>query len=98
MSYAREANNDRFQFGIRRLMVLALAVAVVLSISVRIGTSPIPQVLFAVWLGSIVGWAIIRGPRVCAKLAAARLAILSIKERRAELEREARDAKSVIRK
>ena len=79
-------------------MVLARAVAVVLSISIRIGTSPIAQVLFAVWFGSTVGWAIIRGPRVCAKLAAARMAILSIKERRAELEREALDAKGVNRK
>jgi len=79
-------------------MVLALAVAVVLSISVRVGTSPIAQVLFAVWFGLIVGWVIIRGPRVCAKLVAARLAILSFKERHAELEREAMDAKSVNRK
>ena len=55
-------------------------------------------VLFAVWFGSIIGWAIIRGPRVCAKLAAARMAILSIKERRAELERKALDAKGVNRK
>ena len=41
--------SDRFQFGIRRLMVLAAAVAVVISISIRVGTSLTIQVLFTVY-------------------------------------------------
>jgi hypothetical protein len=85
--------NRRRQFGIRRLMVLTAAVAVVITISLRIDAPRLAQGVLAVYFISLVGWAVMRGPTVCANLAEVLEQRRQLKQRRIELESKAQELK-----
>ena len=60
---------DRYQFGVRRLLVLTTAVAFVLAIVLQFGGTTYDQGLqavvqgtLAVYLLTVISWAILRGP------------------------------------
>ena len=80
---------SQFQFGIGRLIVLTSAVAVVMAISVRLDAPQFAQWVFAGYLVFFVGWVVMRGPNMYAKLVEARGQRRQLKRRRSELETEA---------
>ena len=84
-------NKGQFQFGIRRLIVLTLAVAVITAFSVRIDVPKLGQLVLATYCMFLVGWTVLRGPAVCADLLEARRRHRQLKERRRELESEVRE-------
>ncbi len=83
----------KLQFGIRRLLALTFGVAMVMAIVVRIA---FPQELHGVlmrwilggYLLFIVGWVVVRGPGIYAKIAGASSRRRDLKQRRAELAQE----------
>ena len=85
----------RFQFGIGRLMVLTSVVAIAMTIAVRINAPRLVQGLFAVYLVSLAGWTVMRGPTVVSGLRSIHFKRRELQERRAELERQLRQRKSV---
>ena len=84
-----------FKFGIGRLMVLTSVVAIAMTISIRFHASILSQGLFAVYLVTLAGWAVIRGPTVVADLKEINSKRRKLQERRLELERDLRNRKSV---
>ena len=87
--------NDRFQYGIGRLIVLTSVVAIAMTISVRINVPRLTQGLFAVYLALLAGWAVMRGPTVVSGLMAVNVKRRKLLEHRAKLERELCHRKSV---
>ncbi|HUG67591.1 MAG TPA: hypothetical protein VMM76_07560 [Pirellulaceae bacterium] len=83
------AKNIQFQFGIRRLIILTSAVAVVMAVSVRLDAPQVAQWAFAAYLALFVGWAVMRGPNMYAKFIEARARRHQLMQRRSELESEA---------
>ncbi len=86
-----------FKFGIGRLMVLTSVVAIAMTISIRFHAPILSQGLFAIYLVSLAGWAVVRGPAVVADLREIKVKRRKIQERRLELESELRHRKSVDR-
>jgi len=84
-------NTIRYQFSIRRLLILTSVVAVVMAVSIRLGASQVMQGLFAAYFVFLAGWAVMRGPNVYANLVAARRRRSKLKERRLALESQALD-------
>ncbi|MEO8495930.1 MAG: hypothetical protein ABI614_12720 [Planctomycetota bacterium] len=83
------AKTTHFQFGIGRLIVLTSAVAVVMAVSIRIDAPQFAQWVFAAYFAMLVGWAVMRGPSVYAKIIEARSRRREVQQRRNELESEA---------
>jgi hypothetical protein len=83
------AKDSHFQFGIGRLIILTSAVAVVMAVSIRLDAPQFAQWCFAGYLAFFVGWAVMRGPEMYAKLCVAREKRRKLKQRRGELESEA---------
>ena len=76
------------QFGIGRLMVLTAAVAVIMSVAVRLNAPRIAQGLLVGYLFFFALWAVMRGPRVYADFVDLNRRRRQIKQRRSDLERE----------
>ena len=81
--------SKRFQFGIRRLIALTTAVAVVMAICVRIDASQFVKWVFAGYLTVFVAWAVMRGPNVFDKLREVREQRRKVEQSRDELKSEA---------
>lgn len=81
--------NTQFQFGIRRLIILTSAVAVVMAVSVRLDAPQVAQWAFASYLAFFVGWAVMRGPNMYADFVETRARRRQLMQRRSELESEA---------
>jgi len=80
------AKTSHFQFGIGRLIILTSAVAVVMAVSIRLDVPRLAQWVFAGYLAFFVGWAVMRGPNMYAKLRDARAKRRMLKQRRGELD------------
>ncbi|MCA9146866.1 MAG: hypothetical protein H6821_05650 [Planctomycetaceae bacterium] len=83
------AKTSQFQFGISRLIILTSAVAVVMAVSIRLNVPQFAQWMLAGYLAFFVGWAVMRGPNMYAKLCVAREKRQVLKQHRSELESEA---------
>lgn len=86
--------NVGFKFGIGRLMVLTSVVAIAMTISIRFHAPVLSQGLFAIYLITLAGWVVIRGPTVIADLREVNVKRRKLQERRLELEREFRHRKT----
>jgi hypothetical protein len=89
------AKNSHFQFGIGRLIILMSAVAVVMAITVRLDAPQVAQWVFAGYLAFFVGWAVMSGPNMYAKLAEAREQRRMLQQRRSELESETAELRRI---
>jgi len=83
------AKISHLQFGIGRLIILTSAVAVVMAVSIRLDVPQFAQLCFAGYLVFFVGWSVMRGPDMYAKLSDASKQRRKLKQRRDELESEA---------
>ena len=83
------AKISHLQFGIGRLIILTSAVAVVMAVSIRLDVPQFAQLCFAGYLVFFVGWSVMRGPDMYAKLRDARDRRRILNQRRSELESEA---------
>ena len=92
-SNAPNGINPRVQFGIGRLMVMTAAVAVIMTISIRINAPLIAQGLLAGYLFFFAIWAIVRGPSVLADLGYLNRRRRQLKQQREDLERELKQAR-----
>jgi hypothetical protein len=82
-------NDTRFQFGIRRLLVLLLmAVAVVTALAVRSSGHPAFRAVLAAYFILIIGWAVMRLPTVWRSMADVRRRSRRLKHRRSKLEKD----------
>ena len=88
-SIEQMAKTSHFQFGIGRLITLTSAVAVVMAVSIKLDVPQFAQWMLAGYLAFFVGWAVMRGPDMYAKLRDARERRRKLKQRRRELESEA---------
>jgi hypothetical protein len=83
------ARTSHFQFGIGRLIILTSAVAVVMAVSMRIDASQFAQWILTGYLMFFVGWTVMRGPDMYAKIRETREQRRKLKQRRHELESDA---------
>ncbi len=81
-------NQNQFQFGIGRLLVLTTVVAIVIAISSRLNGSRLIQGLIVIYLVFFFGWIVMRGPNVIAGLVGFYKKRHRLKSRRKELETE----------
>ncbi len=86
---------SHFQFGTGRLIILTSAVAVVMAVSIRLDVPQFTQLVFAGYLAFFVGWLVMRGPNMYAKLAEARGERRTLKQRRSELQSEAAELRRI---
>ena len=80
---------SHFQFGIGRLIILTSTVAVVMAVSVQLDAPQFARWVFAGYFAFFIGWAVMRGPNIYAKMVEARDRRHKLKQRRSELESEA---------
>ena len=84
---------DQFRFGIRRLLILTTAVAVIIALSVRIDVTWHIQTMVAGYLLLVVGWMIMRVPSLYGKFWELRKRSQQVAEHRLRLEKEALKAR-----
>jgi hypothetical protein len=86
-------SSGRYQFGIRRLLILTTAVALIVVISIRLAAPRLVQVVVAAYFVFLVGWMIMRLPSLYVKLAELCKRADQVAERRVTLEADALKAK-----
>ena len=82
-----------FQFGIRRLLILTIAVAVISAVASRINAPMLFQTVVAAYFIFLIGWAVMRVPSIWTNFSKLRERSRQLKERRVESLQEARKAK-----
>ena len=86
----------RFQFGIRRLLILTTVAAVVSAWAAHHNAPVFLQAVLAAYLMIFTGWVIMRVPSIWDKHSALRERWRQVKQRRIELETTALQAKQAI--
>ncbi len=88
--------SDRFQFGIRRLLILTTAVGIIIAVVIRIDARNLFRPVVAAYLIFLVGWIIMRLPHVYARFSELRMRSRHVKKHRRDVERDALHAKQAI--